>query len=1466
MLAPLRLRAALVPFVLTLALLGLTAPAAQAAETVTWSGAESGLMSDPDNWGGVAPAAGDHLVIPASSGATTLVNDLAAGPFGSLTIAGPGYDLSGNAMTLTDGLSTTYTSGTSTINLKLTLSNGSVDIEAGGTLAQKGAIAGTGGLKFGGGGTLKLDSASNPASGSTTVGPGVLEVNGTIPGSVVLAGGTLAGSGRLNGQGITATAPSTVSPGGANSPGTLGYGSHVGLTLPNSSTFHVDIDGSTVGTGYDQLQLTNGSALFNPNGATLDVDLGYLPAVNTSFQIVSQTFGSPITGRFNGISQFGSFTSGPVTFSVGYFNSGVILTVTAVNIPTATWDGGGSTSNWSDANNWSGDTAPAAGHKLVFPSGVTKRATVNDFANGTEFGSVTIGEAGYTLAGSEFGTSGGLRTTYGSGVSTISSPMRAPGPVSVQSGGTLSIAGQVSGTNGLTKDGAGQLQLTAANSYSGITSVTAGTLAIANSSSLGSSTTGNGTVVSAGATLEIRGTINTSEPIRVIGTGDGGVGALYNGAGNNVVQSVTLTGDTSIGSASDTFLLIPSRLDESGGPARLTKIGTGVLDVLATSSHTGGTTVAAGTVATEGTVGSISVSSGATLSGAGGNVGDVTSAGGTVTAGFSTSPFTSDARSLTLDPASTFLAQLNGTASGNGSSGHSRLSVAQGVTLDGAKLDLTVNGGYRPTAGDALTILTTIYGVTGTFDGLPEGGYVSAGSWPFRITYQGGDGNDVVLTSMKSSSTTLTASPSPSSTGEEIALEASVTPSGSTGTVTFTDGSTTLGTVEISEGKAVLRTDTLTLGSHTIRATYNGSATTAPSTSAALTHGVVDSPPDTTITDGPANDSSDNPPSATFTFGSPDSDAVSYECSLDGATFSACASPKTFDDLSGGSHTFEVRAIDAGDNVDPTPAARTWDVTGVLAVTGDVEVEGTAKVGQTLTAVSTVATTPTSSAAGRWFRGQTPIADATGTTYVLTNDDVSSQITYRETRTRTSYAATDITSDPTAEVTGGIITLGAPTISGDPVVGQVLSAAAGSVSPASAEITLSWNVDGVPTGTTGTTYTVRPGDAGKAVTVTAEATKTDYDPATKTSEPTGDVAKAEFSTGPTASVSGVFKVGETLTAGEGTPVPTPDSYAYQWFAGGQEIAGATSRTFTVTTSQKGLSISVRVTAVRAGHVDAADTSEASALVVTNTAPELSLSSTTKKLRLGKAVRLSWTSSDATSLTASGAWSGTKNGTGNETVKPARTGTQTYQLTATNGNGTTTAQVAVSVALPPLKLSVKAPKSVKAGRKITVSTKALAPREAYTVRVGGVKIATGRATTTGKVKRSVRVPSSTKAGNRLVRVTGSLSDRTGTRRIKVTTKSAPKVQLRHASVRASDDQRVTVRGLHRSEKVKVTYRGKRISPTSAKANAKGVYTLTFNVGPSWGRKTVTVRAAESGRAVSKQFRVVNRCPQGGYYCR
>jgi hypothetical protein len=54
--------------------------------------------------------------------------------------------------------------------------------------------------------------------------------------------------------------------------------------------------------------------------------------------------------------------------------------------------------------------------------------------------------------------------------------------------------------------------------------------------------------------------------------------------------------------------------------------------------------------------------------------------------------------------------------------------------------------------------------------------------------------------------------------------------------------------------------------------------------------------------------------------------AESFECRLDETLFIPCTSPATFDDLASGNHTFEVRAVGANGERDPTPATHVWSI------------------------------------------------------------------------------------------------------------------------------------------------------------------------------------------------------------------------------------------------------------------------------------------------------------------------------------------------------------------------------------------------------------------------------------------------------------------------------------------------------------------------------------------------------------
>jgi hypothetical protein len=97
----------------------------------------------------------------------------------------------------------------------------------------------------------------------------------------------------------------------------------------------------------------------------------------------------------------------------------------------------------------------------------------------------------------------------------------------------------------------------------------------------------------------------------------------------------------------------------------------------------------------------------------------------------------------------------------------------------------------------------------------------------------------------------------------------------------------------------------------------NQSATTSYAWTIDLT------PPDTAVTEGPAGAITST--SASFGFTSTEARG-GFECRLDGGGFSPCSPPQGYAGLALGKHTFEVRAIDAAGNVDPTPASRTWTI------------------------------------------------------------------------------------------------------------------------------------------------------------------------------------------------------------------------------------------------------------------------------------------------------------------------------------------------------------------------------------------------------------------------------------------------------------------------------------------------------------------------------------------------------------
>lgn len=139
------------------------------------------------------------------------------------------------------------------------------------------------------------------------------------------------------------------------------------------------------------------------------------------------------------------------------------------------------------------------------------------------------------------------------------------------------------GVSSITKRGAGTWVLAGSNSYTGVTTVSAGTLLLGNLSALG--TTAGNTAVSLGATLDLNGIALGAENFSVAG------GSVVNSSSTDASHSgaFIMTAASSVGGSGNLTL----SGGVSGSGFGLTKVGAGTLTLSASSSH-GSTTVAAG--------------------------------------------------------------------------------------------------------------------------------------------------------------------------------------------------------------------------------------------------------------------------------------------------------------------------------------------------------------------------------------------------------------------------------------------------------------------------------------------------------------------------------------------------------------------------------------------------------------------------------------------------------------------------------------------------------------------------------------------------------------------------------------------------------------------------------------------------------------------------------------------------------
>jgi autotransporter-associated beta strand protein len=712
-----------------------------APATAVWDGSADGSgvpfqnanWSSPQNWiGDVAPSRGDDLVFPIAAFQSISNDDFAPGTvFHSISIAGSGYQLTGNAVQLQAGLTTTNASGLNTVGLPLTLTGPetftstnaganlilSAPLDNGGSAWAVGgagdvqfsgsSIRGAGGLtKFGTGQLYLSDTAANTYAGTTTINAGTVFADSlggnSVPGNLVIgnAGGSPAAAVlrlALANQ-VSDAANVTIGPAGL-----------------------LDLNGfdDTVGP----ITLTAGRVATGTGTLTLNGDVTSLAASAPSAINGHLALGGGSTAR---------------AFTVGLGTAGGDLSVNAVVAGSAgvslVKQGAGRLS-LSGSNTYAGLTVVSAGTLRISNAnslGATSAGTtVNsgaslDFVNLYANSSDTFAAEPLTLSGGGDANLPGGGALHASGTSAMlvlagQITLAAHTTLTEDSGTTLDLTGLVTGPGGFTKTGAGQVSLGQANSFAGAATVNQGVLALDDPNALGPGS-GPGVTVTGQGTLQLEGGL-TYAPVAltVKGTGSGGsrggLSALHSVGSNTWTGPITLAADSQFNVTDAGTLALRGVIS---GPATSTlTIGRsiagwddGTVSLHAANTYAGPTVVDVGTL----------VAANATALG---SPTGVANTGTTVNAGA-----TLELRgSLAFDPTESL------TIYGSGYNGEGALFDGGGSDTWAGSIYLAASAAVGANAGKTLSITGVIGGPTGIVLSTVGSGTVALAA---ANSYQGG--------------------------------------------------------------------------------------------------------------------------------------------------------------------------------------------------------------------------------------------------------------------------------------------------------------------------------------------------------------------------------------------------------------------------------------------------------------------------------------------------------------------------------------------------------------------------------------------------------------------------------------------------------------------------------------------------------------------------------------------------------
>ncbi|MBY5793605.1 autotransporter outer membrane beta-barrel domain-containing protein [Rhizobium leguminosarum] len=499
-------------------------------------------------------------------GGTTIVNSgqLRAASVGALGASTGALVVNGGTLDIDVAQAKANLSGTGgTINLD-------ADLTIAQSLAQTyaGAFTGTGGFIKNGAADLTVSGDSSTFTGDVTVAAGGLLVNNTVGtfGAAtseisVDASATLGGNGMIGGNVLIGDG-ATLSPGALNTePGTLAILGD--LFVSSGSILDYDLGQAyTVGGAFNDLVTVGGDL-------TLDGTLNVTASAGGTFD----------PGIYRLISYTGTFTDNGLTIGTipapgSYVQTSIANQVNLVNTQGLTlsyWDGStiprnnntvdGGTGTWqSSAGNdsWTEGTGALNGSyqdaSFAIFAGTPGTVTVDNSLGAVDSSGMQFATDGYQLVG-------GVITLSGSPSSIIRVGDGTVGGAAI----SATIDSELTGASQLVKTDLGTLVLGGTNSYTGGTAIEGGTLTIADDLNLGAA---SGNLVLDGGTLRTTADIATARALAMSSSG-----GLLTDAGT----TLTLNGAVS-------------------GAGSFDKAGSGTLIIAGAASHTGGTTINAGTV------------------------------------------------------------------------------------------------------------------------------------------------------------------------------------------------------------------------------------------------------------------------------------------------------------------------------------------------------------------------------------------------------------------------------------------------------------------------------------------------------------------------------------------------------------------------------------------------------------------------------------------------------------------------------------------------------------------------------------------------------------------------------------------------------------------------------------------------------------------------------------------------------